>query len=120
MAESVAAAKAVKPAAPKAQLEKEIQKACLDYLRVRKILCWKNRAVGISKPNGSFIPIPKNERGVSDIIGCLPSGRLLAIEVKRPGTHPTAEQEAFIATVNLYGGLAFVARSIEDIQAQGI
>jgi len=102
------------------QLEKEIQKACLDYLRVRKILCWKNRAVGIVKPNGSYIPIPANERGVSDIIGILPTGRLLAIEVKRPGTKPTAEQEAFLVSVNLYGGLGFVARSIDDIQAQGI
>lgn len=102
------------------QLEKHIQKACLDYLRVRKILCWKNRAVGIVKPNGRYIPIPANERGVSDIIGCLPSGRLLAIEVKRAGEKPTAEQQAFLATVNLYGGLAFVATSIDDIQKQGI
>jgi hypothetical protein len=39
----------------------------------------------------------------------------LAIEVKRPGGKPTAEQQQFIDTINEAGGLAFVARSVEEV-----
>jgi hypothetical protein len=54
---------------------------------------------------------------VSDIIGCrLKTGRFLAIEVKRPGGKPTPEQQQFIDTINHAGGLAFVARSIEEVE----
>ena len=42
--------------------------------------------------------------------------RFLAIGVKRAGRKPTPEQQAFIDNVNKAGGLAFVARSVEDVQ----
>ena len=97
------------------QLEQSIQRAILDYLRWRGIPCYKHQNAGIRKPDGSYIPT--HTRGVSDIIGCLPkTGRFLAIEVKRPGGKPTPEQQQFIDTINGAGGLAFVARSIEDVE----
>ena len=69
------------------------------------------------KRDGSYIPT--HTRGVSDIIGCLPkTGRFLAIEVKRPGNKPTAEQQQFIDIINDAGGLAFVAHSIEEVQTK--
>jgi hypothetical protein len=43
------------------------------------------------------------------------TGRFLAIEVKRPGNKPTPEQQQFIDTINEAGGLAFVARSVEEV-----
>jgi hypothetical protein len=96
-------------------LEQHIQKQILDYLRFRGIPCYKHQNASIRKPDGSYIPT--HTRGVSDIIGCLPkTGRFLAIEVKRPGGKPTPEQQQFIDTINGAGGLAFVARSIEDVQ----
>jgi hypothetical protein len=55
--------------------------------------------------------------GCSDILGQLASGHLLAIEVKRPSTQPTPEQAAFLAQVNTAGGLALIARSVDDVQA---
>lgn len=58
-----------------------------------------------------------NFKGCSDILGWLKNGaRLLAVEVKRPGENPTPEQQSFIDSVNGDGGLAFVARSISDVQ----
>jgi hypothetical protein len=46
-------------------------------------------------------------RGVSDIIGALPNtGQFLAVEVKRPGGRLTADQRAFLETVERAGGLA--------------
>jgi len=55
-------------------------------------------------------------KGISDIIGVLNDGRFLAIEVKRPRGKPTKAQQFFIDQVNEAGGLAFVARSLEDVQ----
>jgi hypothetical protein len=99
------------------QVEQGIQRAILDYLRWRGIPCYKHQNAGIRKPDGSYIPT--HTRGVSDIIGCLPkTGRFLAIEVKRPGGKPTLEQQQFIDTINQAGGLAFVARSVEEVQTQ--
>jgi hypothetical protein len=96
------------------QVEQGIQRAVLDYLRWKGIPCYKHQNAGIRKPDGGYIPT--HTRGVSDIIGCIPkTGRFLAIEVKRPGNKPTAEQQQFIDTINAAGGLAFVARSVEEV-----
>lgn len=54
--------------------------------------------------------------GSSDIIGILPGGRFLAIEVKRPGHEPTEIQKEFMDKINALGGLAFVATSIDDVK----
>ena len=102
-------------------LEKHVQKAILDYLRLKKIFCWKNSTVGIKKENGSYIP--SGFRGVSDILGILPGGRFLAIEVKRDRASMqkiTVEQFDFLANINQRGGLGFVASSIDDVIKQGI
>lgn len=54
--------------------------------------------------------------GISDVIGVLPGGRFLAIEVKRPGGKTTPQQEEFLERVNAAGGLAFVATSSRDVE----
>jgi hypothetical protein len=40
----------------------------------------------------------------------------LAIEVKRPRGRVTPEQQQFIDMINEAGGLAFVARSVEEVE----
>ena len=52
--------------------------------------------------------------GSSDIIGFTDDGRFLAIEVKTPKGRPTKEQLRFIDAVNASGGIAGIARSVED------
>lgn len=54
------------------------------------------------------------EKGVSDIIGCH-NGRFLAIEIKTEKGRVTPHQQRFLDRVNEAGGVAFVARSIEDV-----
>ena len=54
--------------------------------------------------------------GASDRIGIGPDGRFLSIEVKA-ATVPTQEQRAWLAMVATRGGLAGVARSVEDALA---
>jgi hypothetical protein len=53
-------------------------------------------------------------KGSSDLIGWTKTGRFLAIEVKTEGGKTTEEQKRFIEAVNLSGGLAFVARSVDE------
>jgi hypothetical protein len=56
---------------------------------------------------------------VPDIIGILPGGRCLGIEVKRlkSKTQPkrAQEQEEFREKINRAGGLAFIARSVDEV-----
>ena len=100
-------------------LEKEIQSAILEYLHARRIFCWKEHSAGIPIENGTrFMPI--GLKGKADILGVLPSGRFLAIEVKRPSGRLSPDQEDFLENINVNGGLAFVAKSIDDVIAQGL
>src|SRR6185503_8099288 len=53
--------------------------------------------------------------GSSDLIGILnPSGRFVAVEVKTSTGRIRPEQEMFLALVRRSGGIAFVARSVDD------
>jgi hypothetical protein len=99
------------------QVEQGIQAAILAYLRMRHILCWKNNTAGIYvRARNTYIP--SHAPGVSDILGVLPGGRALAIEVKAPKGKVSPHQQQFIDAVNQAGGLAFVARSVEEVQIQ--
>lgn len=96
--------------------ESEIQKAILDYLHLKRILAFKHRNVGIyKKSTDRYIPLSYGEKGISDIIGCLPDGRFLAIEVKKPGGKPSPEQVAFLERVNVNGGLGILAYGLEEV-----
>ena len=55
--------------------------------------------------------------GVPDVIGVW-KGRLLGIEVKRPGGKLSPAQVAFIDRINAEGGLAFVAFSVDDVMRE--
>lgn len=83
--------------------EKKIKKQILDYLKKEKVFHW------------TAWQGPMSTKGISDILGALPGGRLLAIEVKMPGKKPTALQQRFIDAVNRAGGLAIVARCVDDV-----
>ena len=57
----------------------------------------------------------KQSAGVSDILGCTPQGRFLAVECKDTGKKPTPEQVQFLDGVRERGGLAIVAHSVEEV-----
>lgn len=99
-------------------LEKHLQTLLLNYLRSKSIFCWTNQTTGIfDKTKGIY---RKNKsrhfvKGVSDILGVLPDGKFLAIEVKSKTGRASVEQLRFINTINSQNGIAFIARSIDDI-----
>lgn len=67
---------------------------------------WRNHVGGFYAKDGSFQRTGLC-KGTSDLIGIMPDGRFLAIEVKRPGGKPSPEQINFIDFIRLRGGVAF-------------
>lgn len=59
--------------------------------------------------------VSPGNRGVPDRIVILPGGRVLAVEVKRPGGKTTRLQDREIARINGLGVRALVVDSIEAI-----
>ena len=99
------------------ELEKNIQKGIIDYLRWNKYIAVKFNAsifVGSREKEGRFIKSP--QVGVSDILFCSPQGRFGAIEVKAGKNKPTKAQEDFLEEVRKRGGIVILAYSVKDVE----
>lgn len=53
-------------------------------------------------------------KGSADLVGFAPDGRFLAVEVKTATGRLSTEQRAYIDAVARGGGIAYVARSVDD------
>lgn len=98
--------------------ERDVKRAIIDFLRVNNVFCWVNVSGGIYDPRkGCFRKLNGYgmRKGVPDILGIF-RGKPLAIEVKLPGNGPSKEQQEFISEFSWYGGIAFVATSIEEVR----
>lgn len=98
----------------KPPLEKHVQRAILEFLRYRRIFCWKQNNAGIHQSDGRYIP--SGMVGLSDIMGVMPDGRFLALEVKRIGGKVSPAQQIFLDNVRRNGGVALVAHSVEEVE----
>lgn len=96
--------------------EGEIQNAIMEYLWYNKILAWRNNNTPtFNIKTNTYRSMGKwAKKGVSDIIA-IKNGTVYFIEVKAKGKYPSKEQKQFIIDVNEAGGIAFVARSIDDV-----
>jgi hypothetical protein len=92
--------------------EGEIQSEIMRYLDELGVFHWRNNA-GAVKSHGRMIRF--GVVGGSDILGVLSDGRALAIEVKTASGKVTPAQESFLSRVRECGGVAFVARSVDDV-----
>ena len=93
--------------------EAEVLNQCTAYLTARGIYHWRQNT-GAFKVENRFIRT--GMKGVSDILGVLPGGRLLAIEVKREkGGKLSAAQKEFIASINSRNGCAIVVHSLAEL-----
>ena len=77
-------------------------------------MAWRNNNTGIFNPNTGKYHF-NGLKGVSDILGVLEGGRFLAIEVKSARGRISEDQTKFIEDINENGGLAFVAKSLDDV-----
>lgn len=105
--------------------ETEIQNDIRVSLSERGAIIWRNN-VGLAKyADGSVVKYGLCNPGGSDLIGIIPVlitpdmvgstlGRFVAVEVKRPGKHPTEDQENFIRVISENGGIAGIATTPEE------
>ena len=99
--------------------ENQIKLAICDWLSAHKIFVFQHDSVGIFDPVKKRYRISRTKyrlKGVADILGLLPTGKFIAIEVKTKSGRLTPEQEVFLDRVSENGGIAFVARSVDDVR----
>lgn len=100
--------------------EHQIQQAILDYLPYFGVKAFRvNSGLIPQEYNGRRRMIRMAPAGTPDIVGCRKSdGKMVCIEVKKPGNKPTDIQVRVMDEWREYGALVFVATSVEDVQNQ--
>jgi len=92
--------------------EQDIQKACIDYLKLRGIFCYKINNVGVKKPNGSYIPA--QTKGIPDLVLHY-KGHVHYIEFKAPKGKMSEHQELFQDQCMNDGINYMVIRSVDEL-----
>lgn len=102
--------------------EADVLATVLEYLALLERtgrLAWYARmntgAGRLQTPRGPSQWVRFGFPGQPDVMGQLPDGRFLALEVKRPSGRVRPEQAEFLAKVERHGGIAAVVRSVEDV-----
>lgn len=101
--------------------EQVVQRDILHYLVMMGFYVWRAQSGGVFNPRTGGFRLNRGVgriNGVADILGILPSGRFLAIEVKSKKGQLRPCQEEFLENIRKRSGLAFVARSVEDVQRE--
>ncbi|GMO63333.1 MAG: hypothetical protein Ta2A_10360 [Treponemataceae bacterium] len=94
-------------------LEHEVKASIVRYLKKQGFYVL-NLATGCVKTErGAYIHF--GEKGAADLIGCMPDGRFVAIEVKAPKGRLSPEQKQWLARIEARHGLVVVARCVEDV-----
>ena len=104
----------------KKESEADIQRVCLDWLRLFGAV--------VIRVNSAAKVIPATETtkrrflkandqpGCSDALVCLQGGLFAAIEFKAPGKRATSEQTEFLDRVRELDGLAIVVHSLDELK----
>lgn len=97
--------------------EHDIQTAILNYLGNKGIKAIRvnagRYAVGEGKNRRMIMGAPT---GTPDIIGVIPGGRALYVEVKRPGKKPRPSQVQVMDEYKYFGAVVCVATSVDELQ----
>lgn len=93
------------------KIEHGIQTAIIEYLAYNGFKVWKNN-VGAIREGKRFVRF--GQVGSSDIFA-VKGGKFYSIECKTPSGQLTESQALWIEDIKLHGGVAFVARSLDDV-----
>lgn len=100
---------------PPALSESEIQKNIMTYLKAHPQIGLVIRInSGVMEQDGRYVAF-NSQKGMSDILGVMKTGRAFFIEVKSQTGKPTQAQDDFIAKALLSMAYAGIARSIDDV-----
>lgn len=100
--------------------EGRVVKACLGYLELIRIHAWRNNSgcTSIEGANGRNRFVRYGLPGSADILGIMPDGRFLAVECKSDKGRLSELQQNFLDMIRGNGGVAFVARSVDDVERE--
>jgi len=93
--------------------EGKAKSTILRYLERRGFFAWNNPSGAVRIAPDRWLHFGK--KGSADILGCLPGGRFLAVEVKAPAGRLAPEQSAFMEKVRGLGGVSIVVRSFKEL-----
>lgn len=100
---------------PKRTPETKLQSKIIKWLEEHGAIVLRTNSGVFTGESGNRVQ--GTAAGTSDLTCCW-RGRFVAIEVKAENGTTTDKQERYINRVNASGGLAFVARSVEDVKRQ--
>lgn len=103
-----------------AQSESKIQTAIIKKLQSSGVYVWRqnNGATWDAKMNGGrggYRASAQSKKGIADILGVLPGGIHLEIEVKTAVGKQSPDQRVHQKRVEDLGGVYILARSVKDI-----
>lgn len=90
----------------------QMQNLTINLIRDIGGRAWRNNTGGGFR-NGRLIKY--GEVGSGDVIGFLPDGLFISVEIKTLNDSTSAEQIEFIEQVRAVGGVAFIAAQIRDV-----
>lgn len=100
----------------KKQSEKELQKQIINWLNLQGFFAWCNNTGAVfSEYKGRKRMIKFGLKGSSDILGIIPGGLFLAIEVKVKYAKPTIDQDMFLNLITEKGGVAMWVSSLDEV-----
>ena len=86
--------------------EQDLVRPALQLLATRGVFCWRNNSGAVAGEHAGkrrFLRFG-GAPGASDLLGVLPGGRFIAVELKRKGKKATPKQQAFLDAVAAQGG----------------
>jgi len=96
--------------------EGRVVDAVLAFLKLKNVFAWRNNSgATVAGEGASRRFVRYGLVGSSDILGILPDGQFLGIECKSPTGRTTKAQEAFLDEIEGRGGLAILARDVNDV-----
>jgi hypothetical protein len=102
----------------RAPREQSLIRPALQLLGLRGCMAWRNNSGATSATHNGrkrFVRFGGTP-GCSDIIGLMPNGRFLALELKSDTGRLTPAQRSFLERVEQLGGLALVVRSLKELE----
>jgi hypothetical protein len=96
------------------QPESAIVRAILVYLRLAGVFAWRVNTGALRDRRGR--PVTFGTVGCPDIIGALPDGTFLGLEVKTPAGRLRPTQAAFLARLHRNRAAGAVVRSVDDVR----
>lgn len=94
--------------------ESEILAQCYNWLLRNGVFCWRNNTGAHKTEAGHYVRY--GAPGSPDIIGILPNGRFIGVEIKSAKGKQSKDQKIFQRRVEKWNGIYIIARSIDDCE----